>query len=654
MDVSEVKRALAARVEDVCRHLLPHGKKVSQEWCCGDITGKEGDSLRVNLSKEKSGVWSDFADNNSGSNLLELWIQVKNISFRDALEEAKKFIGVHDSAPIRSVAEKSYVKPKPTDISEVSDIIMMYLTQERNIMKEVIDLFQIKASPKDPCVIAFPYMSENGDMEMVKYLSIDRSSGKKKIWTTPSPKKGLFGKHLITGEDREIIICEGEIDAMTWTQLGYRALSVPFGAKWESKEGRDPNDEWIEHDFELLESMEKIYLSFDADEEGEKARDSIMKRLGRDRCFLIEMPTEVKDANEALVNGYIDELRESYAGATQRDPSMLKTIDFYHKGVENLFFSEDSPILNGIPMPFETRSGHFCWRWHEVTIFTGINGSGKTALLNWISIMWAANSGKKTMLASFEVVPEMTIRFLVSQVLGVDIPKDKDHLKKAMDWLSGYFWIFDREQEAWVNGKREQFSRDVLIETIIYAYRRYGIQFFVIDSLMKCGLGTEDYEGQKNFVNDLTDLVKQIPIHIVLVAHPKKGDSERSAPGKMDIKGTSEISDLVHNVFSVWRNKSKEDEIKKRLSDGVSSEMDIKKYDVGREDTQLNCSKQRNGNGEEPHYKIWYNKTSRQFADSYIENPLDLTTGNSVSTEDVETPILDLLDINNDEVEEPF
>lgn len=37
-----------------------------------------------------------------------------------------------------------------------------------------------------------------------------------------------------------------------------------------------------------------------------------------------------------------------------------------------------------------------------------------------------------------------------------------------------------------------------ILEVFAYAARRYGIRFFIIDNLAKCGLGEDDYNGQKH------------------------------------------------------------------------------------------------------------------------------------------------------------
>jgi len=131
--------------------------------------------------------------------------------------------------------------------------------------------------------IYFPYYKNN---ELVNHKI--RSEDKKFMQSSKDAEPCLFGWQVIQDE-REVIICEGEIDALSWYTYGYKALSVPFGAG---------NNQWIENDWEELERFEEIYLSFDMDRAGQKAIPEIIKRLGVHRVKIINLPK--KDINECI------------------------------------------------------------------------------------------------------------------------------------------------------------------------------------------------------------------------------------------------------------------------------------------------------------------------------------------------------------------
>ncbi len=105
-------------------------------------------------------------------------------------------------------------------------------------------------------------------------------------------------------------------------------------------------------------------------------------------------------------------------------------------------------------------------------------------------------------------------------------------------------------------------SPQKLFELMNYARCRHGVSQFVIDSFMKCGVSSDDYNEQKNFMNDLVNFAKHAMCHVHLVAHARKGKDEKAVVGKMEIKGSSDIFNMADNCLTVWRNKTKEEGIR--------------------------------------------------------------------------------------------
>src|SRR5690348_7880982 len=108
-DITEIKRALADRVQSVAEFLLPHGRKEGPEWRCGSIGGEKGRSLGVHLTGEKRGVWADF-NGGEGGDLLDLWVAAKGVSLPVAIEEARAWLGLSRPAPYRD-PKPNYVRP---------------------------------------------------------------------------------------------------------------------------------------------------------------------------------------------------------------------------------------------------------------------------------------------------------------------------------------------------------------------------------------------------------------------------------------------------------------------------------------------------------------------------------------------------------------
>ena len=129
-----------------------------------------------------------------------------------------------------------------------------------------------------------------------------------------------------------------------------------------------------------------------------------------------------------------------------------------------------------------------------------------------------------------------------------------------------------------------------LMSCFEYAYRRYGINVFVIDSLTNM-VRQDDYEGQQRFIEKLVNFKLAFPVTIFIVTHVRKGESEYAAPNKYDVKGSGSITDLADGFISVWKNKKKAEQIEQAEMLGEEpDEMYTKQWD-----TYLEVLKNRNG-----------------------------------------------------------
>ena len=190
---------------------------------------------------------------------------------------------------------------------------------------------------------------------------------------------------------------------------------------------------------------------------------------------------------------------------------------------------------------------YFRFRPYEITIWTGYKGHGKSSLLSQVLLKFM-QTGKRVFVVSPEFHPvELLYRFLV-QCLAADNPSEEE-ADVLIEYLSKWLWVYDVQASLKPND--------------VPALCRWVVEnihpdHIVIDSLMKCGLAPDDYAGQKRLVDQIQSVAHQHPVHIHIVAHARKGNSD-DRPAKLhDVKGASEIADLAENVISVWRNKPKE------------------------------------------------------------------------------------------------
>ncbi|MDD2499587.1 MAG: toprim domain-containing protein [Geobacter sp.] len=615
MEIRGINQLLTERAEDVAAMLIPAGRKVGREWEAGSVDGEQGRSLKVCVEGSKRGRWSDFATGESGD-LLDLWQKTCGLSLHDALKEAKQYLGIQEPRFEQYASGKSYRKPQPPKVAkkaETGSDVHQYLTG-RGLTAETIAAFRIgetsevgpfegwkSDSPMKGPWIVFPSFRA-GELLACKYLHLKRKDDKKLSLVEPGCMKLLFGWQAVPDNSRVIVLTEGEIDAMTMSQYGFPALSVPFGG------GKAGKQQWIETEFPYLERFEEILLAMDQDDEGQRAVEDIVNRLGRHRCRIIPLP--FKDTNECLKQGVTPEqMAEIISSAVSLDPSELKAPTTWTDAVIDEFYPPGGEPL-GFLLPWKMRKRPVRFQRGEVTIVTGVNGHGKTLAVLLIMIA-AMSQGERVCIGSFEIHPRKTLYRMVRQALGKEQPT-RDEVRGALEWFDGKLWIFDVLGTA---------STTRILEVFRYAYRRYGVTAFVIDSLLKCGISSEDYAAQKKFLDQLNDFVNETNTHIILIAHARKGQDENTPPGKLDVKGSGDITDLASNVWSCWRNKLKEADLLK-LEAGES--IKLTRHELERTpDALLQCFKARDDRNEEGKIGLFFHRWSLQYHQFHDQRPVE-------------------------------
>ena len=234
----------------------------------------------------------------------------------------------------------------------------------------------------------------------------------------------------------------------------------------------------------------------------------------------------------------------------------------------------------------------------EVSIWAGVNGHRKSMITGQVAL-WLAKV-QRVGIASLEMQPGATLERMCKQAAGAGNPS-KEFVDRFLGWSHERIWLYD---------KLDTTPADSILGVAYYMARELGIKHVFIDSLMKCGIAGDDYEGQKRFIDRLSLCAKQNHIHVHLVAHMRKGNTEADKPGKFSIKGASEITDLADNVFICWKDKVREEAAAKQDMGHSLSDAELKALD--RCDQVLDVAKQRHGEWEGM-FNLWFHRASLQF-----------------------------------------
>jgi DNA primase len=170
------------------------------------------------------------------------------------------------------------------------DEVAPYL-ESRGITKETALMFRL-GFVKNPEAghepyqgkLAIPYLTPSGVID-IRFRSLNADSGPKYL-SRPGASTHIFNVAALNTDSDVLVICEGEIDTMIATQVGFSAVGLPGANNWKPFYTR------------VLADWEKIMLFCDGDNAGKEMAKTITREL--DNVFPIFMP-ENCDVNDVYL-----------------------------------------------------------------------------------------------------------------------------------------------------------------------------------------------------------------------------------------------------------------------------------------------------------------------------------------------------------------
>lgn len=350
---------------------------------------------------------------------------------------------------------------------------------------------------------------------------------------------GLFGWHLVPDDATEIIITEGEFDAMAVYQAtGRVAVSLPNGASSLPIEI-----------VEMLERFKKIIFWMDNDVRGREGADKFANKLGLGRCFFVDMGTNTtdKDANDALLSGL-----DFKALLDTAAPIPHKQIVNFSEMRDQIFLEMSTPhqMLGVQSTSFPTLNkllgGH---RKGEMTILTGSTGIGKTSIISQLSIDYCSQ-GVNTLWGSFEIQNVRLAKKMLTQFASKNLEKslhEFNYFADKFSLLPLHFMRFYGTTQL-----------DHVIDTMEYASYAHDVEHVILDNLqfmMGTQKGYEKFEKLDEAIERLRKFATAKQVHITLVIHPRK-ELEGMPLSINSVFGSAKATQEADNVFIVQQDSS--------------------------------------------------------------------------------------------------
>lgn len=415
---------------------------------------------------------------------------------------------------------------------------------KRNINITTCKFFDYKIGEyKNQSVHIAPYYNSNYEL-VAQHI---RFPNKDFIWLGDVDKVELFGQHKWKGNQKMIVITEGELDCLSVSQIQknkWPVVSVPSGAQSAKK--------YIKKSLEYLESFESVVLLFDNDDAGNKASIECAQLFTPKKAKIAKLP--LKDASDMLVANREQELINSIWAAKPYSPEgIISGEDCW----DYLVNKRKKPSL---PYPWNSLNKKLKGiRQKEILLLTAGSGTGKSQVCRELAYYLIINN-KKVGYIALEEDLERSIQGIVSvdlnkRVHDEDIHKTitQEEFKKSFDKIKNNVFFFKHF------GSTES---DNLLNKIRYLIRGCDCDFVILDhiNIVVSALEGDERKLLDATMTNLRTLVEELNFGLILVCHLKRiegkiGHEEGAITSLSHLRGSHSLAQLSDVVIGFERNQ---------------------------------------------------------------------------------------------------
>ena len=387
-------------------------------------------------------------------------------------------------------------------------------------------------------------------------INIKYRDGRKNFKLYKGAEKVFYNINSIVGYDT-CVITEGEMDVLALHEAGVpNSISVPNGATIGNN-----NLDYLDNCIDYFEDKEKILLAIDKDEAGQMLQQELVRRLGAEVCYLVDLE-DCKDANEFLTKYGKEKLQEKI---TKARPYPLENVTTF-KDIEG---EVTDFVKHGFKRGFQVGLSNFdnifsTYTKQFITV-TGIPSSGKSDFVDQMVVGYNQNYGWKTAFASPENAPTYLHAHKLMRKVWGDMPSKFDigsaKWKEVANHVNDNFYFIDMER----------YTLESVLRKGAELVKRKGIKCLVIDPYNKVrdvDCKTEDVNRYTmEYLTKIESFAKKFDVLVFIVAHPtkmyKNNDGKIEEPNMYNIKGGGEWYDasyhglLVHRDYELKNTKVK-------------------------------------------------------------------------------------------------
>lgn len=348
--------------------------------------------------------------------------------------------------------------------------------------------------------------------------------------------------------EKECIITEGEIDALSFAEAGRTdVVSVPNGAN----ANLTYLDDYLT---EYFDDKETIFVAADTDTKGVLLRDELLRRLGTERCRIVSYGEGCKDANEHLQKFGKESLLQCLADAPEVKVEGVFTVSDFEQSLDALF---EHGMQRGVTIGYEAFDRLLSFETRRLCVVTGIPGSGKSEFIDEMAERLNIRYGWRFAYFSPENAP---LAYHASKLIEKFTGKrfDTQHLRRE-EYLQVKAHL---EQNFFFISPQDDFRLGTILDRAKYLVRRKGIKAVVIDPFNRLddesgGRGDTNYIGGQ--IKQMSNFAQRNDVLVILMVHPtklaKNKDGVIEPPTLYDCSGSANFFNMTDFGICVHRNR---------------------------------------------------------------------------------------------------
>lgn len=395
------------------------------------------------------------------------------------------------------------------------------------------------------------YRDFEGNPKFQKIRFLDN----KEFFIVGKAEQLFYGCNLFRGNNKKLIVTEGEIDCLSVYQVvgDYPVVSVPMGAGNAKKVFKN-NLQW-------LEQFEEVVIAFDMDEVGRQAATECASLLTFGKAKIMNIP--LKDPNEMLKAGRTEELyKATWQGIEYRPEGITDATDLWEE--------INKPVENGLSYPWEglTKITYGIRKPEMICIGAG-TGMGKTEFFKEIEAHFILEHKKKIGIIHLEETLKDTVLGLMSKYESIPfhIPDSKYTLE---DKERAFKEVIGTGRAIIYEGFGTT-SLEKISEAIRYMVNGKDCEYVFLDHITALGDGIEKSgevnQKMRNIVSTLASLTRDLNFTLFLISHLRKPEGKPHEEGGRvhldDLYGAAALKQWCSFIFGLERNQQAKD-LKKR------------------------------------------------------------------------------------------